>query len=1578
MERVRIKVEGTAGAKLEGHTVEVRYPPAARDVREHYPRTLTRVRASGATAEARLAVAPVREDAEVEVIVTAPSGERVHREFVAFPRLRSGMSIRLNVPSRAPIPSLQLHRETTRRTSGWVLDERTNLPVGGAQISVFARGTDGADRMLFTTTSSADGHFFGRHAEAPVESAWAVVGGHPQPVPLRVLDTALDPRQFVLVDSRGIGKADCSKLGAPRVAGREDLAESPTSFSADVDPSSCVDFRSKPDRTLQETRFTAAIRTSQPSLLELDDGLTSTEAESNGRRRLTTRALDWERAPQRYQATTASLGHLLHYKQSWHADGYSLGDLVHSLPLAPCQMKRVAVLDWDRRERSRRDEDLVVSEELLAELVRDRDIREALATLLTQRMDAGSVATNATGSVTAGAFVGPLFLGASGGMSSSSSSTWQNSARRLGSEYSNRLQDRTMQAQSVLRSLRSTVVQTLGENEQVEATTEVVGNHNHCHALTVQYFEVLRHFVIRQELEAVEECLFVPLRVIHPEWGENFFRDGFRPPTEDHLEELAFRTGLRRLLRYRDALIPALRAKGYYDAEATITAAERVQRQMQDRIAIADMPISWIEGTIGVEFSLARPKAESEDAWLETILNVLPEGDHDLQEGWKLLTELRKALGTAQTEGLTIDTSEDVDVRAELMRMYRESLAAWERKFEDEITPVIIQRFLETLVLSVKVGDHSVDLQASFSPVSSYERGEPLRVAVAIGKNLQADPELEGATRKTLGTLTIHSRSARAVVPAGSQVTLRWSSFGYRTREAAHAGLMPLASGGHLPLATINDQGAQTRPVAQLVPRPITQREARDPDEPDLNAARDLLDHIASDLTYYHHAIWSALDDDERYMILDSIEAPNAGGRSVAQVTRNEVLGIVGNALVLPVAPGVQLDPDLEFENPDDALEELRGHYAPITPPPPMRFTVPTKGVFAEAVMGHCNACEKKDEARFWRWNESPCPDEPTPIQPLDTTSRRAAPPNLTPSPLPAPIVQIQNAPDAPAPTGIAPGVAAIMRGDAFTDRTGLAATQQASASALNASLGASENAARIAATLAQSQHASENLDKLMAAIDSAEADGRISTGRAQELRGQLLDSAVASGGRDLLPSETLPADLGSEAVDTAIEDERGAEVAYMGQDGQVVTASFEPVGPRQPDDEQDDFESLGTSTSTLQVFDLPDDAKLVLLVAGFEYGGPKNPYGSTYWYHRAAQSRARVLTDGGPFESDPSVVFMLFNVGAGTVHIRTAENGVWDIKKPSVDPAAGGGKDDWPVYDELVFATGVRVSLIFDEIDVDDMMVRKKDIDPDSDSDAYLFLPDAGLDVMSITDVYEFVALVGQNQPGSIHELGFHSHGYRYGPVLVNSYTDNASPTRSPNDKDGRAWQDFNDPMPDHQAAFAAGAEVWLWGCSDYKSMRSELLSDVLADPSYKGDGSTPLDTVLGIDVDKTWVLDNIGGYTSKLDVTTSEWTLQEVVDVVLFYTDTSYCGRIAKAFGVTCMGTPPGIESRLNPEDPDFPRLHSVPRGETDPEDGEKNPNYGRYIDFTVNYAGLEEETSTHNLGPNGKGRGYVKHEP
>ena len=111
-----------------------------------------------------------------------------------------------------------------------------------------------------------------------------------------------------------------------------------------------------------------------------------------------------------------------------------------------------------------------------------------------------------------GALVGPVaaVLGVSGGISNASSSASQNSSRDVSEFFGEKLRQSIMQNAEGYRQLNASVVTTVQEGQRYGVTSEVVANHNHCHALTMLYFEVLRHFAIFQKLSSVEECVFVP------------------------------------------------------------------------------------------------------------------------------------------------------------------------------------------------------------------------------------------------------------------------------------------------------------------------------------------------------------------------------------------------------------------------------------------------------------------------------------------------------------------------------------------------------------------------------------------------------------------------------------------------------------------------------------------------------------------------------------------------------------------------------------------------------------------------------------------------------------------------------------------------------------------------------------------------------------------------------------------------------------------------------------------------------------------------------------------------------------
>ena len=74
-------------------------------------------------------------------------------------------------------------------------------------------------------------------------------------------------------------------------------------------------------------------------------------------------------------------------------------------------------------------------------------------------------------------------------------------------------------------------------------------------------------------------------------------------------------------------------------------------------------------------------------------------------------------------------------------------------------------------------------------------------------------------------------------------------------------------------------------------------------------------------------------------------------------------------------------------------------------------------GIFAEAVLGRFNCAERLDLSRFFNWQDSPIPIQPTDIAAIQTGTRAQAE-NLTTGQFSAPLVNITPSVALPDPTG--------------------------------------------------------------------------------------------------------------------------------------------------------------------------------------------------------------------------------------------------------------------------------------------------------------------------------------------------------------------------------------------------------------------------------------------------------------------------------------------------------------------------------------------------------------------------------
>ena len=1121
----------------------------------------------------------------VTIDVLLPDGSLVNR----LELLGSSLPERLEINVAARVaeltqPNLDPAAGLPTRIRGRLADARGAKVGAGIQVVLWAASTKSPAEQdyaaLVVAETDAQGHFSGPYPTAVYTAGHATItsaSAEPVTVPVHLEEGRFPERLLLVAELPArpelIVEDDCECHGPsdqpPRLPDATDLARADGTFSSDGGAGRCVDF-TKPDRTLEEYSFSYVVRTTEPDIrgftldeptkvplgrvrglaglsafgfeaatsassgadagtqvrslrlpggfggggssggdvdetdldkVDVDAQVLKTLARDPDGFSLTTlvdsaklsahadvmRALgrlvvrtpgrtvltgdntvDWDDDPTVYQACTVAHGHILRFKQEWVADGYSMGTLLYSLPLAPGQKKQMAVLDWERRESASRSERADSTERLDAFVDRDRDISDIVNATVSESLRGGS--SSSSGGIGAGLGVGGFFggiggmLGVGGGYSSASSDSWQNSSRDTAANALNSLRDRTVQSASAVRSQRTSVVQTVTQGERVTTTTESVANYNHCHALTIQYFEVLRHLLVRQRLTDVQECLFVPLMM-------SWFTSA-------------------KTLRWRSTLergVPRSLRGGF-------AAVDRISHQY----AGSDLPtgrycdeqVLTVDGDLRLRFQLTRPKDKDD-------------GSFDASE-WSPLQLL-----------FGFDPFD-------IWHRHVQSSAEKDRAFQRVVGPQIARAVVDRL--QFRALTHSgvdVDLHLDPTLISTYVNDQQLYVT--LRPKLDPDAVNRADIKAVVVSAWIEDllsklgpyASLANTLPSGSRIVVDAGSMRYTT---AHF------SGSLFASSSIKNDLTGTDEVR--INTPLTREELRNPREEDKELARNLLAHLNEHLEAYHHRIWAyGISDARRYMLLDGFVAPNSGGRSVASVVDNELVGIVGNCLVMPVSRGVHLDPtyDQDKRNPINLLE----HYEPNTPIEPTRLALPTRGVYAEAVMGACNSCEVKDETRFWRWEESPIPDSPTPILPISTETRRADPGDLTAKDYPAPIIAMQTAPAAPDPTGLAGALALLGQPNLFRDAAGLEGTQKNAAAALEQALSTATTFGTKAADLALQGKMSRDVDKAMRTISTARNQGLIDDAQASALTEQAIRGLVGAGATNP-PAATTNADVES------------------------------------------------------------------------------------------------------------------------------------------------------------------------------------------------------------------------------------------------------------------------------------------------------------------------------------------------------------------------------------------------------------------------------------------------------------------
>jgi Papain-like cysteine protease AvrRpt2 len=1091
-------------------------------------------------------------------------------------------------------------RNTGKKLRGQVIELTKKCSLKDLTVVIQAKKEgDELWRVIAAANTDASGNFsmpypYGEYTEA--QALVSLTPNNPADIPIKDLgnknETIADDFLYLLVTnpecSESTKKEDCD-CSAPKKASRlpdqEDLINS-DEYTQDIG-GSCVNL-STPNRTLREYNYHAIVRTSDPDVANYTLKKITTSISPNkviqainsttpiqtrfelirGATKTKRSPVDldnpilWQDAPDNqenlsiYQAVTIATGHILHFKAVTKADGYSLGALLYSLALAPGQKKQIVTFDSSHTLRADETQQITQVGNLTANLESGRDINSLLGGDVNEFMQGRSSANTSgfSGGLGASGSLGVVgaSLGVAGGTANSNSSTSQNSARGAFAHFNEKLRQFVNQNASDFRQLNASVVTNVQEGQNYAAMTEVVANHNHCHALTMMYFEVLRHFAIYQELANVEECVFVPLLMTNFS-VENIYK--WADVLASHLMPMPSNTYLQPFSWVRRHPL----IKGFDANERIKTNYANVDFPVG---RYCDENISSISGTLTIRADIPRPKTRFDRILSLPIIRktVTTPGGVDVPgtiqdnikgavisalsfglfggPSVKYKTESHEVITRGQIFDLFMTLDENYETvppskcirvhrfdeitiyendkvkkinffdgmpddaklwdayaivlgisRIELLNKFSNNVISdWDQIFYDDIAPLIIKKLInESTIVPLPIGNFDLTntnkysgkeqlLKYNFSASTTKTRAEILHIDILYNFNSAIGlPERETLIRYL--TLNVEN------------LTINYSTAHYNGR---------IFSGyvGNDLLDTV-----LLAPTVSI-PTPLNFDEQRNPRNEDIYIVNKLIEHLNSNLEHYNKILWYKLDVNRRFMLLDGFDIQifndfgvPIGSRSLASVVKNELMTVVGNSLVFPVAAGYRVSQSYILEKTAEGDVEqvtLFEHYKPLTPVPPYRISVPSRGVFAEAVQGACDACEKVKENSSQDWTKFTT-DEPTPIAQLQPpvptiTDWKAAWKEFAP-----PLINIQNAPAAPEPgAGLAGMTELLGKSGIFKDITGLDANQQ---NVIRTYLSNQENAkafAEMAKGMATQQHNTQYTDKIMDTLNAARSSDAI------------------------------------------------------------------------------------------------------------------------------------------------------------------------------------------------------------------------------------------------------------------------------------------------------------------------------------------------------------------------------------------------------------------------------------------------------------------------------------------------------
>lgn len=682
--------------------------------------------------------------------------------------------------------------------------------------------------------------------------------------------------------------------------------------------------------------------------------------------------------------THPMVGVEVYASQSWYAKGVALGQLLHSMALAPGESTRIAVMDWSRRTGARVAESMTEAEQLAANTDQNRSISEVTNGVANESQHGESAVANTSlgfqvGSSESGSALGFYNASGSQGMSVNTSIASNVNRTSVSRDVAARTQqainDTTHQQSMAARTRRATVVQETYEKESETATTRVVTNYNHMHAMSVQYYEVVQIYEVKTEIERMERMLYVPMKAFN-------FSDS------------------RVISRFKNSLYPAIKEARFRkimstwngDYQVVFNQMSSVRKQTEADFVKVTKEIQKLAQDLNKKIAATRDEGRS--AEIQRLTKEFEENEAviELRQKYGPLSYLLLVFGSINKatidrlqQSLLLPKAIDPEQEAIPFSLDVSLTEVWVYVLEQKKAEGRIAQDIELIFSHPPGGQAEASLSLRSSEPSNIIEDES---TVYVWNELNINLSDYGSVRINSG---FDLQSSEAII------------IHFKFRRGDEEFSIPWLC----------------RPM-QGQPLEILSLKTNPEEAP-------LIDHLNDNRLHYSQAIWSSMD---RQTLSQMLANYKINGRSIGNYIDPQPVAVTGNLM------GFRW----HFANEDEEQEFEKNYKHNVDDNKPITIPLPSGGVFAEAVLGRYNCAEKLDLTRFWNWQDSPIPIVAPEIAPIQTGQRQGMEAPTT-GYFGQPMAQLQQLNQLPDPSGIAEVLKALSTPNLFKDLSGLQAT---------------------------------------------------------------------------------------------------------------------------------------------------------------------------------------------------------------------------------------------------------------------------------------------------------------------------------------------------------------------------------------------------------------------------------------------------------------------------------------------------------------------------------------------------------